>query len=124
MDMINMEREIENLEPCGLNTGRAIRCEELERLLLAVAAERDAALCSKHTMEQNLTDATHNYCTCGGRGPGDGCQACETYHWAMGTEKPNEALDLIAELEARIAELEGEDNPWGADGEYGEFGEE
>ena len=34
------------------------------------------------------------------------------------------ALERIAELEARIAELEGEDNPWGADGEYGEFGEE
>ena len=54
----------------------------------AVAAERDAALFALRAMERNLTNATNNYCECGGRGPGDGCQACETYHWVMGTANP------------------------------------
>jgi len=36
-------------------------------------------------------------------------------------ERITELGERAKELEARIAELEGEDNPWGADGEYGEW---
>jgi len=91
--MINVEQELDVLLPKHwrnnmVDVGMDVRLSRVLNLLRHVAAERDEALFALRAMERNLTNATNNYCECGGRGPGDGCQACETYHWVMGTANP------------------------------------
>jgi len=53
---------------------------------IALKAQASAVLHVK-ALERRLSEAVNSRCSCGGAGPGEGCDWCNLYHHVKGTKK-------------------------------------